>query len=929
MSNNVRTTGNQLDALLNKSKDLLSTTSAPRLKRGLAQIELDSENFYGQQINSSTNRDEAARRKGLILLAQKKIDTEAHEKAHELVDLKNNTVSMESYVADTDIEGHLKQYHDTVIVQALRDSMKTTNVQYERRVSRKLGEDWKAAQNELLSALGQRQGTLSNVPTNQHFQQSYGGQPQLGDRPSSLGAHRVPTTPQPQQQQSMALLGDGFSSNPPRLSPREGAYFEVVKRMNRMRVPGKNLRYPIFTQLLDAEPNHLDSEEDIQRTECWEFLQSLVGESGHATSVHGYNGPSQSAYLTKRKDCRNKPEDLVFVTLDEEGGMGRVQQNSIIERNIRYLEKSWRAACLDDDSDGIVPQDKIVTYLNSPGKRDPWGMVYCYLRCGDVTSAIALMDKIKLHQADTNIDTRYCSDDEMGAVVTALMVWKAKREGRGPAVLEEKHMKQIEEGINQARDYKKAVLIYICQINGGGRQTNTGTMPKQLKSIEKEMHVEDIMWRHLCVIFADKRTVSESREPFTLADLANLMTNHYGPDQFPNYFMVLLLCLKFEDALAHLYVIGRRMDAIHFAIALDHYGLLRRVNEGSALTRRIASGAYIDERENFQLGQMLFDYFEPHFGSELGVEMAAEYFAFLSQPSTGTSASMLGTGSMSHLSMSSGHDERNRFMSHLLVKVPERLLTKMLIGDIFDRQNSYPMEAYISDNASGGGVDRIMRMAARIADEQGAWNRAIVLHMRCKQYTRAVELVNNQLGQSIVERSSSEAKKTHLRLAADILQWLAESGTKEKVDDRKLTTLHLLLDMEEFFQLAYNQNYDQALQTNTAVLFPISGDDVERSAKRQKFNQLEEPVTKNLDVLLVSYMGCLVKSYEDAVQKVQGGGGGWGTTTTRAYNDKRDETMRRAKALMNFANHELPQQFRLKRETHEELTNLDMRIQYG
>ena len=82
-------------------------------------------------------------------------------------------------------------------------------------------------------------------------------------------------------------------------------------------------------------------------------------------------------------------------------------------------------------------------------------------------------------------------------------------------------------------------------------------------------------------------------------------------------------------------------------------------------------------------------------------------------------------------------------------------------------------------------------------------------------------------------------------------------------------------------------------------------------------------------MLLVSYMGCLVKSYEDAVQKVQSGGGGWGTTTTRAYNDKRDEVVQRAKALMNFVNHELPQQFRLRRETHEELANLDMRIQYG
>ena len=131
---------------------------------------------------------------------------------------------------------------------------------------------------------------------------------------------------------------------------------------------------------------------------------------------------------------------------------------------------------------------------------------------------------------------------------------------------------------------------------------------------------------------------NDSFNSFTMEDLSDVIMKVYGPDHFSpvntdsfRYFMLLLYCLQFERALAYLAInAGRPQDAVHFAIALDHYGILRRSGEqgiqnqprrrggfgnDSSISntshtprnKRINSGVCIDEDGNFALGQMVND----------------------------------------------------------------------------------------------------------------------------------------------------------------------------------------------------------------------------------------------------------------------------------------------------------------------------------
>ena len=145
-----RPTSVQLQELANKTNELLDageTRGPDLLDRTLTQLEVAAKQFVDNNVDPQANM------KALRLLSQRSIDTEGHRKAHDLLDLQENAVPLNSYVEDTDIDNHLKIYHDEIILHALHDCMETTAVEFERRVSHQLENDWRRAQSDI-SILG-------------------------------------------------------------------------------------------------------------------------------------------------------------------------------------------------------------------------------------------------------------------------------------------------------------------------------------------------------------------------------------------------------------------------------------------------------------------------------------------------------------------------------------------------------------------------------------------------------------------------------------------------------------------------------------------------------------------------------------------------------------------------------------------------------
>ena len=121
-----RPTSAQLQELANKTNELLDpeeTQESELLDRNLTQIEIAAKQFVDNNVGPISDT------KALRLLSQRSIDTEGHRKAIQLLDLQANPVPLNTYVEDTDIDSHLKLYHDEIILHALHDCMVTSSVE--------------------------------------------------------------------------------------------------------------------------------------------------------------------------------------------------------------------------------------------------------------------------------------------------------------------------------------------------------------------------------------------------------------------------------------------------------------------------------------------------------------------------------------------------------------------------------------------------------------------------------------------------------------------------------------------------------------------------------------------------------------------------------------------------------------------------------
>jgi len=99
---------------------------------------------------------------------------------------------------------------------------------------------------------------------------------------------------------------------------------------------------------------------------------------------------------------------------------------------------------------------------------------------------------------------------------------------------------------------------------------------------------EDYIWLQLVLIREDLGDSSGS-ERYTLGDfqskLLDLGSKHFDPQQTNPYkfFRVLLLSAQFERAIDHLYRYeSSQVEAVHIAIALKYYGLLRLPRAGAS-----------------------------------------------------------------------------------------------------------------------------------------------------------------------------------------------------------------------------------------------------------------------------------------------------------------------------------------------------------
>ena len=587
-----RPTSVQLQELANKTNELLDageTRGPDLLDRTLTQLEVAAKQFVDNNVDPQANM------KALRLLSQRSIDTEGHRKAHDLLDLQENAVPLNSYVEDTDIDNHLKIYHDEIILHALHDCMETTAVEFERRVSHQLENDWRRAQSDILSSVGQRGGQdmmLANTAHNPH-----GNQQDLNLSRTQLleNKHDGPSgasTPQRLMPGRSTLMGqtNTYFGERARLSRLQELYHECIKNLNELRRVGRVVRWPLLTHFQRASASE-DGVDGVQREVSWDLLRTMIGEARHESDIHQYNGPAQSQYTQER--------------LSRDPSVQKQYQMRFVHGGIKYLQNQWRRTMEEEtagtgefstnisDSIGLVKAYLRVSEEEG-ADRNPWAIVYYCLRCGAYDDAISVFHQVisRSHNYDWSGANRA---NEPENVVHGLECWRncfgdlsgSSNTKNMPTSMDWKaYVKTTFKNTSPNATYKRAVLTLLAQMVGEGRAgEGSQHIVHQLEGLDVSNTIEDFMWHQLSIVvtstnMATMPNSNDSFNSFTMEDLSDVIMKVYGPDHFSpdntdsfRYFMLLLYCLQFERALAYLAInAGRPQDAVHFAIALDHYG---------------------------------------------------------------------------------------------------------------------------------------------------------------------------------------------------------------------------------------------------------------------------------------------------------------------------------------------------------------------
>jgi nuclear pore complex protein Nup93 len=316
-----------------------------------------------------------------------------------------------------------------------------------------------------------------------------------------------------------------------------------------------------------------------------------------------------------------------------------------------------------------------------------------------------------------------------------------------------------------------------------------------------------------------------------------------------NYFHVLLLSQQFERAVSYLRSLsGYEVDAVHFAVALHHYGLLRAPPGGHADPRLDAAPVWVAGDEatpaTFNFVRLVRDYAASFEDTAPNDSLQYLYLIDnddrLSPPSlarhTAIAAQLLRAHDYADLVGQSGADGE---------RVPG-LLDRFL---------------------TPASIKHIASLAARVAAEQGRTFEALALYDVCGDATRVLQLLSDELARLLPTTGAERAR---------VINWAWAAHSKyanrqhASADESSAVAFEQMLRLVEFFELYRAANWPDALRSiEQHGLLPLEL--VHVSEASEQFRTLADCVRANFGDYLLASMRVLAELFEQAKFATQSG----------------------------------------------------------
>eukprot|EP00898_Chlorokybus_atmophyticus_P001151 jgi/Chlat1/2036/Chrsp159S02326 len=519
--------GRQWEALLLQSSDLaaaaavrkdaapaLGTTGIPLIERSIDQLEALSRQLRersGPAGDADTSKSIAAIR----LLAREGVD--ADRLSRELRSFELRASVDDVFPIDhtpTSLPEYLKHLHQATLLTAIHQAQALANERFEAFMANAMRRDYDKEKRQFLQSFGRLLASPS-VPT-------------------STSVQAVPT--------------------PGAAPTKAAAYAQAVKSLNQAVTSGQ--QFEVVSSCLEASTMGVSRDQAAALTNVWRLLDCLVnGADSVLGQVRGARSFLEQGHVQYIMDVINSHPSQARL-----GGA-----TSTIDRIKAFLRVKLR-------DQGPLDFDAESSNARSPPIDTTWYQIFYCLRSGYYDDALQVAK-----------NSRALSAARGGASFSAALAEWVHSKGVVSSATAEPVAAECERMLRTADrqgrpSYERIKLLVYAIVAGHWRAVDR----LQVDTPSLFNTIQDFMWVRLALIQKDEST---SPNDYTIKDL-QFYLRQYPPSHYNKngldpllYGQVLLLSLQYGDFLAYLardrVTEPYRVDAVHFAIALSHYGLLR------------------------------------------------------------------------------------------------------------------------------------------------------------------------------------------------------------------------------------------------------------------------------------------------------------------------------------------------------------------
>ncbi|KAF8497062.1 nucleoporin-interacting protein NIC96 [Russula emetica] len=806
-----------LSSLLASSKALtshLKRQDLPNVSLSLDQIEAQSRRLLPRQTGAQADTGRAN-----YLLAQAHVDVPSLVNSIAHINPSATFLPLQP-LQDTDISGYLRHAHEQNVISTIEEARKATQEEFYNVLEDRSRREWEARKKRVFEELGGLSGGDSGTLALR------------SKAPQSRNALTFSATPTPSLQVQGKMM----------------AYDRVVVELNASRLRGSS--FPIVHALLQATLS-LNPDRTHQVVQIFHILAKITGEPpgipplAHA-GAHILNTPP-----LERRYARahlGDPTSREAVELRKQIATGA--RAALEEQYLDVLERTVQArpleACLGGDPSiaNRVRAFLLVRYYRGGGWQDRielvaaqplWAKLFYLVRTGHMREAL-----------DEALAHRQAIEHREDSFVAHFRLWLESPDHRLP----KPHRDHVQAIYNahmlhstSVDPFKLALYKLMGKLDPSKRNVPLVTAT-----------TEDWLWFQLAMV--------DEEENGGLRGLADVLLN-YGERHFESggskgtrtglWAVVLLTCGEFERAVATLGDhLETEIEAVHLAIALAYYGLLRAPSraESSDITPLSLSSSLPPA---LSLSTLIWRYVRQFVRLDSKEALQYVYTVTLGADQPG----VIGKEQL-----------------ELAWDLVRRIIVLANTGPAWDelvggfRADGMRFTGVIEQAAPLLKLDDVNNLnaeifvpAARQAEESDRVLQAIKLYNLAGEYTTVINSLATALGTTLAAPGGGGERARSVEAAAvDIIRHYERVG---RAPGRARDAVVKLLRIREALDAKADGRVDRALEiVESTDLVPLDGDVAKINRRAEEFKELHDSLQRNLHTYLPLAMDAIVGVYQ-------------------------------------------------------------------